>query len=243
MPDGSFRPCILIPTYDNPITIGQVVRGGAAHLADILVVDDGSADPARRRIQELSDDGLAMVYRHHSNRGKGAAVLTGMAAARERGYTHAFQIDGDAQHDLDRIPAFLEAAKQQPTAMIVGYPVFDATAPGIRRSGRKVARFWVDLEAGAGMITDPMIGFRIYPLASALRCGVRGTGMEFDIEIAVRMAWAGVPIVNLPVAVRYLKPDEGGVSHFRMWRDNARISWLHTRLVTQRLWRLLRRAR
>ena len=58
-----------------------------------------------------------------------------------------------------------------------------------------------------------------------------GSTMEFDLELPVRMVWAGVPVRNLPTRVRYLTPAEGGVSHFDLWRDNARISWLHTRLV------------
>jgi hypothetical protein len=61
--------------------------------------------------------------------------------------------------------------------------------------------------------------------------------MEFDIEIAVRLVWAGVPVVNLPVGVRYLSAEDGGVSHFRMVRDNVRITWLHTRLTTATVWR------
>ena len=58
-----------------------------------------------------------------------------------------------------------------------------------------------------------------------------GDHMEFDVELPVRMVWAGVPVRTLPTRVRYLTPAEGGVSHFDLWRDNARISWLHTRLV------------
>jgi hypothetical protein len=54
--------------------------------------------------------------------------------------------------------------------------------------------------------------------------------MEFDLELPVRMVWAGVPVRNLATRVRYLSADEGGVSHFRVVRDTARISWLHIRL-------------
>jgi predicted LPLAT superfamily acyltransferase len=63
--------------------------------------------------------------------------------------------------------------------------------------------------------------------------------MDFDPEIAVRMVWAGAPVVNLPTRVRYLGPSEGGVSHFRLFRDNALISWMHTRLVFLAMLRLL----
>jgi hypothetical protein len=61
--------------------------------------------------------------------------------------------------------------------------------------------------------------------------------MDFDIEAAVRLVWLGVPVVNIPTRVRYLTPQEGGVSHFRMFRDNVLISWCHTRLCAGALGR------
>ena len=227
----SFRPCILIPTYDNPLTIAQTVGEAARHIRDVLVVDDGSAAPARRVIDGLAASGVARIRRCERNLGKGAAVTTGFVFARELGYTHGFQIDADGQHDLQCIPRFLAASAANPEALILGYPIFDESGSGLRKSFRQIARFWVDLETGGHVVTDPMTGFRIYPLAAALACGATGTGMDFDIEIIVRMVWKGVPVVNLPVGVRYPSPEEGGVSHFRMVRDNARISWLHTRLT------------
>ena len=54
---------------------------------------------------------------------------------------------------------------------------------------------------------------------------------DFDPEAVVRLSWAGVPALNLPAPVRYLRPDEGGVSHFRYLRDNTLLSWMHLRLV------------
>ena len=226
-----FRPCILVPTYDNPLTIAQVAHESAAYLHDVLIVDDGSAEPARRVIDALAARGVARVRRCDRNRGKGAAVAVGFAFARELAFTHALQIDGDGQHDLRCIPRVLAAAAANPQALILGYPTFDGSVPALRRSARRITGFWVDVETGGHVIADPMTGFRVYPLAAAVMSGAAGRRMDFDIEIAVRMAWAGVPIVNLPVGVRYLSQQEGGVSHFRMIRDNAQISWLHTRLT------------
>jgi len=235
-----FRPCIVIPTFDNPLTIAPVARAAARHLDEVVIVDDGSAAPARGVIDELEAAGVARVQRLARNRGKGAAVAAGFSFARSAGYTHAFQIDADAQHDLECIPKFLAAAAADPDALVVGYPVFDASAPSLRRSARHIARFWVNLETGGAVVVDPMTGFRVYPLDTALACGSLGAGMEFDIEVAVRMIWAGVRVINLPVGVRYLTREQGGVSHFRMVRDNVRISCLHARLATTAVWRKVR---
>ena len=83
-----------------------------------------------------------------------------------------------------------------------------------------------------------MPGFRIYPVDDALAAAVQADHMDFDPEVAVRLAWAGLPIINVPTKVRYVSHDEGGVSHFRLVKDNALIGWVrHTRLVLLRVWR------
>ena len=244
---AAFRACAIVPTLDNPRTVRGVVEGLRHHLPDVIVVDDGSGPEGRDACSCLAADGLATVHRFDKNRGKGAAVKAGFALAHDRGFSHAFQVDADGQHDLACLPEFLRTAAERPEALILGRPVYDDTAPNSRLRARKVTHFFVDLEVGRGVITDAMIGCRIYPVAAALASGTRGDGMEFDVEIAVRMANAGAPVVNLPVRVRYLPPNEGGISHFRPVRDILRLSWMHSRVATglsvRRVLRLLRGGR
>ena len=232
-----FSPCVVIPTFDNPRTLRAVVERVRTHLADIIVVDDGSGPECRAIADALEHEGLAHVHRRARNGGKGAAVKDGLRVASERGYTHALQVDADGQHDLDAVPRFLDAARASPDALVLGQPEFDASAPALRRKARLITVFFVHLECGGRFIADPMCGFRVYPVGPALAAGARGDAMDFDIEIAVRMVWLGVPVINLATRVRYLRADQGGVSHFRMFRDNALISWVHTRLVTLRILR------
>jgi len=227
--DQAFAPCALIPTFNNPRTLRAVVEAVRAYLP-VVVVDDGSGAEGRAVAERLAADGLAAVRHRERNGGKGAAVKTGFGFARELGYTHALQVDADGQHALADIPRFIEAAARAPAALILGAPMYDSSAPRGRLIGRRITLFWTDVEAGRGVIADPMCGFRVYPLAAALAVGKTGDRMDFDIEIAVRMSWLGVPVVNLPTKVRYLSREEGGVSHFRMGRDNLKIGWLHARL-------------
>lgn len=239
-PPPEFRPCAVIPTYDNPDTVRAVVERVRATLP-VIVVDDGSAAPGRSVVEAIGRDGLAIVFHRPQNGGKGAAVTTGFELAEQHGYTHALQVDADGQHALDDIPRFIDAARAQPSALILGAPVYDASAPKGRLIGRQITRFWTNIETYGRVIDDPMCGFRVYPVAPACavarRCGQR---MDFDIEVAVRLVWAGLPVVNLPTAVRY---PEGGVSHFHLVRDNLRISWMHSRLVVRSWLRLLVPAR
>jgi len=223
------RPVVLVPTYNNPDTLREVVKRAREHIPDVIVVDDGSSDPAKSIADKLASEGLAHLHRRSENGGKGAAVKDGLATASELGYTHALQVDADLQHELADIPKFLEIAQEKPDALVLASPVFDDSAPWIRLMARKITRFWVHVQTGGRVITDPMCGFRLYPLARALAVRVRGNAMDFDPEIAVRMQWDGTPIVNLPTRVRY---NEGGVSHFRQIRDNGLLTWMHIRLTT-----------
>lgn len=238
----SFRPCVLIPIYDNPATIAQVVQDVRAHARDIIVVDDGSAEPTRRVLEGLRDAGLAQVIRREPNAGKGAAVKAGFAEALAQGYSHALQLDADGQHCSDDIPRFLAAAQANPTALVLGAPQFGADAPKARLYGRLISIWFVHLETAGRIIADPLCGFRVYPLATAGLCAPRANRMQFDPEIAVRMVWRGVPVLNLPTRVTYASRKAGGVSHFQLVRDNLRISVMHSRLMCRMIFRRLFRA-
>ena len=222
----------LIPTFDNPRTVRGVVERVRAHDLEVVVVDDGSGSEGRAACAAIAEAGLATVIHRPTNGGKGAACKDGFHRARELGYTHAFQIDADGQHDLEQIPAFVEAARERPDALVLAYPKYDATAPNSRRIARGLTDFWVAVEVGGrDKIRDAMIGFRVYPLAAVCDLPL-GSGMEFDIQVAVELVRRGTPTINLPVAVRYLSAAEGGISHFRPLRDNLRFAWMHSRLCT-----------
>jgi hypothetical protein len=133
----------------------------------------------------------------------------------------------------------LAAAEAHPHALVLGSPEFDASAPRARLIGRKITRFWTHVETLGPLIDDPMCGFRVYPIDTALAAAARGNAMDFDPEIAVRIAWDGAPVLNLLTRMRYMGKGEGGVS--RMVKDNALISWMHTRLMLSLFGRLVLR--
>jgi hypothetical protein len=175
------------------------------------------------------------------NVGKGAAVLHGLDAAAARGYTHALTMDSDGQHPAGRIPAFMQASAARPEAMILGEPLFDASAPAIRVKGRRISNWWANFETLWAGIHDSLCGFRVYPIAALVREMRASIGMrrfDFDVEAAVRLSWRGVPAVNLSAPIRYFSAAEGGVSHFNYWRDNALLTSMHARLFLGFLARL-----
>lgn len=234
----TLRYCAVIPTYDNPMTLAAVVASVRPHVDEVIVIDDGSHDEGRSVASRLADDGLATVHHRERNGGKGAAVKDGLRIAMERGYTHALQIDADGQHAIDDVPRLLVASRAQPDALVLGEPLFGENAPRARVWGRAITTFWIGVECGAGVIHDGLCGFRVYPVGPALDARARGDRMDFDPEIAVRMVWNGVPVVNVPTHVRYPKADEGAVSHFHMLWDNVAISGMHSRLMLTKIGRL-----
>ena len=226
---------VLIPSYNPGAQVYATVRAARAQWQPVWVVVDGSDDGTADGLREMaaSDPGLR-VWVLHENGGKGTAVLHGLDRAAEAGYTHALTMDSDGQHPAELIPAFMAASQQQPAAMILGKPVFDADAPALRVQGRKISNGWANLETLWAGIGDSLYGFRVYPI-EPLRQVMRGQRwmrrFDFDPEAVVRLCWHGVRPVNLDAPVKYLRADEGGVSHFNYLRDNALLSWMHFRLV------------
>jgi hypothetical protein len=135
----------------------------------------------------------------------------------------------------------MQASQAHPESMVLGTPIFDSSAPALRVKGRKISNWWANLETLWAGIDDSLYGFRVYPIGPLVRVMRRQLWMrrfDFDVEAVVRLSWRGVPPINLPAPVRYFRADEGGVSHFNYWRDNALLTWMHLRLFCGFLLRL-----
>ena len=195
------------------------------------------------------DAGLALLVRP-TNAGKGAAVAFAIERAAAEGFTHALVMDADGQHPADRIECFMATSRAAPDAAVLGLPQFAADAPLLRIRGRRISNALMRVETLWTGTGDCLFGFRVYPIRPLLRAFGQTRWMrrfDFDPEAAVRLCWLGVPIINLPAPVRYLTAEDGGVSHFRYGRDNALLTWMHTRLLLgtvgrapMLLWRLAR---
>ncbi len=235
----TFRPCAVIPVYNHHKELPAVLASLHKHDLPCIVVDDGSCEETRQALVELTHSSEHVsLFRLSWNQGKGSAVMEGIMRAREAGFSHAVQVDGDGQHDCGALPALLREAERFPEALISGAPVYDESIPKSRLYGRKITRFWVWIETLSSQIQDAMIGFRVYPLdASCALIAQKDLSrrMDFDIDIIVRLYWSGLTVRSVPVRIVY---PENGVSHFDTLRDNIRISLLHNRLFFGMLKRL-----
>jgi glycosyltransferase involved in cell wall biosynthesis len=222
----------LIPIFDHGDAIGEVVKGLAPHGLPCLIVDDGSAEPTRRVLDRLAaENPWIELYRRPENGGRGAALRDGYRLAGRRGFTHALQLDADGQHETSDVPRLLEAARRDPEALVLGRPIFDDSAPLNRLYGRKLSQGLVWLETLSFAITDPLCGYRCFPIAPTLQLLDRrplGDYMDFDPEIAVRLVWRGLRVENVETDVVY---REGGLSHYAPLADTLRISRAHIQLL------------
>jgi len=226
---------VVIPSYDSGPLVYDTVRAARAAWQPVYVVVDGSGDGTGEGLRAMAaaDPGLR-VWLLPRNQGEGAAVLHGLLQARAAGFTHALTMDADGQHPAQCIEDFMRASAARPEAMILGRPLFDASAPRLRVRGRRVSNWWTDLETLGAGVADSLFGFRVYPIVELVAVMRRQRWMrrfDFDTEAVVRLAWRGVKPINRDAPVRYLSAAQGGVSHFRYGRDNALLTWMHARLV------------
>jgi glycosyltransferase involved in cell wall biosynthesis len=233
-PQGSHTHLVLIPSYNPGPKVFATVRDALDQWAPVWVVVDGSTDQSLPKLLALGKEQPGLrVFVLAKNSGKGAAVLNGLLEAQARGFTHALTMDSDGQHPAERIRAFMQASMSRPNAMVLGRPVFDASAPALRVKGRQISNWWANLETLWAGIDDSLYGFRVYPiddLIAVMRSQPWMRRFDFDVEAVVRLCWRGVQPINLPAPVRYFRPEEGGVSHFNYWRDNLLLTWMHFRL-------------
>ncbi|MCF6775310.1 glycosyltransferase family 2 protein [Thiotrichales bacterium 19X7-9] len=235
----SYKLCIVVPNYNHSNRLMALFDALSQYNLPCILVDDGSNFITKKIIQQV-------LQRHHfielvtlaENSGKGVAVCAGFKRAFEQGFSHALQIDADYQHNVEDIRSFMNLSNQHPNTLISGYPIYDQSAPKSRVYGRKITNFWVAIETLSLDIVESMCGFRIYPLKETMVLLSNITlpqRMAFDIAIIVRLYWQGVPVKFIPTKVIY--PTDGS-SHFKVLKDNIKISLTHSRLFFAMLIRL-----
>jgi len=221
---------VVIPVYNQPARLREVVRRSLQVHPAVLVVDDGS-DPA---VDALLADDPVTILRHDTNQGKGAALRTAACHLAARGATHMITLDADGQHDPGDIPVFREAIQADPRALVIGVRDFkQPDIPRASRFGRAFGNFWVRVQTGTS-VRDIQSGFRAYPVFMLDRIDCRSQRYDFEVEVVVRALWGGLPVRHVDVHVTYA-PPHARVSHYHKVRDNLRVSLLNTHLTLRGL--------
>lgn len=194
----------------------------------VIVVDDGSTDATASMLNDFPG---VQVLRHPVNQGKGAALITGMRSAADMA-DYAITMDADGQHDPADARELMAAIGDRRRVIVVGRRQMQ-DAPWTSRKGRAFSNFWV-WAAGGGWLADSQSGFRIYPISETLRLEARARRYQFEVEVLVRAAWQGIPIVEAPICAAY-GSTLPRISHFRPFIDFLRNAKTFSRLIIKRV--------
>lgn len=217
--------CVIIPTYNNAGTIGNVIESVGGYCANIIVVNDGSTDETSDILNSIKSP--VDIVSYPRNRGKGYALVKGFKRARELGYTHAITIDADGQHFADDIPKLIDSLDESGEGIVVGVRnLTEENMPRQNTFANRFSNFWFRLQTLIDL-PDTQSGYRLYTLSSLRGLNFITSRYEAELELLVYAAWSGIKISSTPVKV-YYPPESERVSHFRPIYDFARISLLNT---------------
>jgi predicted LPLAT superfamily acyltransferase/uncharacterized protein (DUF2062 family) len=227
---------VVIPVYNHSGTVIEVIQSCLSEVSyDILVVDDASDISVQElysKVDNVSD--RVRFLRHEKNRGKGAALQSAIQVTVAEGYTHMITVDADGQHLASDMPKMIEAAQQNPWALILGdRQMKTQNVPKSSVFGKAFSNFWIKYETDS-QVGDSQSGYRIYPLFFVQTMSFRCQRYDFEIEVLTRLIWNNVKVVSVPISVVYF-PGDLRVTHFHKIKDNLRLVVLNTVLVTSSL--------
>ena len=217
---------ITIPTYNNPLSIREVVFDVLEHNFPVMVVDDGS-DKEIKELFTAEEQEKIVFVRHPENQGKGQAIISGMQKAKELGYSHIVSIDGDGQHLASEAHKLIDICTGD--EIIIGARNFDLEhVPFGSKFGRWFSNMWARWDTGQE-ITDSLSGYRIYPI-SILELPIKTQRFDWEMEVLVRHADAGKTIKEVVIECYYPTAEER-VSHFKKFDDTMAIVWVHLQIL------------
>jgi glycosyltransferase involved in cell wall biosynthesis len=213
--------CALVAAFNEEATIAEVVAGVRGHVPDVVVVDDGSTD---RTAERATAEG-ARVVRHPQNRGKGAAIRTGLAHVLPGPYSHVLFIDGDLQHDPHDIPKLLSAAERTGCDLVIAERAFAKGSMPIarfysNRIGSRILSGFIGTE-----VADTQSGFRLARADRLRELHLTATGYEIETEVLIKLARRHASLCRVSIAPRY----QGSRSKLRSVRDTFRTCMLAVR--------------
>lgn len=218
--------CVIVPTYNNDKTIEKVIQSTLEYCDDVIIVNDGCTDKTETLLEKYKQ---LHIVKHPVNKGKGMALRNGFLKANELGFDYAISIDSDGQHYPSDFILFLNKIEEEPGSLIIGARNMSVdNVPNKSTFGNKFSNFWFWAETGI-TLPDTQSGFRLYPVKRLKKIWLFTTKFELEIEVIVKAAWRGIPVISVPVNV-YYAPKEERVSHFIPKRDSTRISFLNTYL-------------
>jgi len=211
---------VLIPAYQPDEKLVRVVKSLRERDIDVTVVDDGSGADYAHVFEQVSKMGVCLLT-HQKNRGKGAALKTGIAHIdKQTGVKGIVTADADGQHTPHDIGLVIETMKRHPDTMVIGARSFSGDVPARSRFGNTMTRGIFRLATGI-KVTDTQTGLRGLPrnLFKELMA-LEGDRYEYEMSMLLNMERWGVKYIEVPIETVYIEDNKS--SHFHPLRD----SWL-----------------
>lgn len=189
----------LIPAYFEEAHIQAVARRTLAQLDHVLVLDDGSTDCTAGEAGKAG----AEVIRHEQNKGKGAAIKTGLRVLTARGFQYVLVLDGDGQHLPEEIPAFLDAANRTGASLVVGNRMSDTRRmPRVRRMTNRFMSAQISRLCGQP-VPDSQCGFRMMHRDVIPHLFCETDNYDYETEMLLIASREGYRIASVPVSTIY----------------------------------------
>lgn len=227
----------LIPAYEPDAKIKDIAEELAGRGFDLVVVDDGSGPDYADLFEKLSQ--MATVLTHKENRGKGAALKTGMRYIEKyMAYSESVMtpdgslnipgadtvivtVDADGQHLPDDVQRIAEIAAKRKDALVLGSRALAEDVPVRSKLGNTITRHVYSAATGVH-VHDTQTGLRAFSIGLVPRLlEIEGDRYEYEINMLLKLASEGVPIIEERIETVY--EDNNSGSHFRTVRDSVRV--------------------
>lgn len=211
---------VLIPAYQPDEKLVRVVNSLREKDIDVTVVDDGSGESYAQIFNQVSAAGAFVLY-HSENKGKGAALKTGIAHIGEQEHIKGIvTADADGQHTPKDIGLLIETMKQNPGVLVIGARAFSGDVPARSRFGNTITRGIFRLATGL-KVTDTQTGLRGLPKNIFTELlAMEGDRYEYEMSMLLNIERWGISYIEVPIETVYLEGNKS--SHFHPLRD----SWL-----------------
>lgn len=217
---------VVIPAYQAAATIAAVVSRArrAVPKGIVYVVDDGSSD----RTGEVGRGAGARLIERPRNRGKGAALATGIAAALAGGAGVIVTLDADGQHYPEEIPRLVAPVARGDADLVLGARARTGPMPLGRRCTNWVSAALAS-RIGGEAVPDAQTGFRALSRRAADAIRPREVRYDYETAFLLEALRRGFRVWSLPIATVY----EGRPSHFRHFGDSWRLARVFTRYTRE----------
>ncbi len=194
---------VVIPAYNEELTIGSVVLQASRYCDKVYVVNDGSADQTSL-VAKLAG---AFVLEIQPNGGKAAALMKGLRKAKADGYPVVVMMDGDGQHKARDIPALVAPVIDDSIDLVIGSRFMqENTIPAYRQAGQKVLNKFTNMGSNE-KLTDTQSGYRALGPRALDNLDFESSGYSVESDMITYFTNQKLSIVEVPVAVRYDVPN------------------------------------